>query len=558
LRRSEDPAYHFKLVAGLLADDQRPFTRQHGHRRHREIHRLAGPCRSARRRLRGDAGGSEARIAFARYSRDACAARRTREGRHSFQGEGGSNNFYKGNLSLSGNLSIINYFISAGRSGSDGISSASGKYGNTEKDGFTNNTISSNIYFDFTNWLNFNLFYKYTKFNSSLDQNEKFGDDPNYTYKTEEQIMKAELFTSLFDGMWQSQLGTSVVKRFSNTLDGTDSYRPATSSDNHTNAQRIKFDWQNNLYFAKNNLITIGVEHEVEKANTSYFSQSSWGPYVSVFPQQSVYSTGLYIQDQLNVSNNFFATMGIRYDDNQKFGGVTTFRIAPAYFISSTGTKIKASYGSGFKAPSLYYLYDPLFGNPHLKPEKSKGYDFGFEQFFMNNNLQAGITYFDMQLENMFGFDANYKTINIAKASTYGIEFNASISNLNNFSITGNYTYTKTKDEYSGSSDFNLPLIRRPAHKFFIGVNYILLNNLNIGMQIKYNGARDDKDFSTYPTSRITLPAYYLVNLTSSYKVFENLNLNARIENLFNKEYEEVLYYGTLGRSFYVGLDFSL
>ncbi len=477
---------------------------------------------------------------------------------YTFSGEGGSNNFYRGNLSLSGKQNSIGYFITAGRSSSDGVSAANSINGNNEKDGFTNNNISSNIYYDFTNWLEFNLFYKYTDFKSNLDQNEKLGDDPNYIYKMEEQLFKGSASVNLFEGKWEQQLSASFVKRYSNTTDGTDLNHPAMSSLNHTNARRLKFDWQHNIKFFANNLITFGIETETEKANTSYYSESEWGPYESVFPRQATTTTGIYLQDQLNIDNAVFATFGIRYDDNQKFGNVTTFRIAPAYFISSTGTKLKASYGTGFKAPSLYYIFDPMFGNPDLKPEESKGFDFGFEQFFYNGNYHVGATYFNMKLENMFGFDANYRTINIAKASTSGIEIFAAVKNIYGFSLTANYTYTKTKDEYEGTSDFDKPLLRRPSNKLFVGLNYEKIHDLVLGIQIKHSGERDDKDFSNYTTKRVTLPSYTLVNLNASYRLFEYLQLTARIENLFDKEYEEVLYYGTLGRSFYAGINVNL
>ncbi len=477
---------------------------------------------------------------------------------YSFTGEGGSNGFYRGNLSLSGSSRLLNYFVSAGRIASSGISAADSKFGNEEKDGFGNNTAAANLNFNFTNWMKLNLIYKFTKFNSDLDQNDKFGDDLNYTYKFEEQLFKSGFNFSFFEGQWDQQLNATFVKRFSNTIDGIDSFRPTTSSDNHTDAKRIKFDWQNNLHFINNNLITFGLEAEIEKANTSYYSTSEWGPYESVFPNQSLRTSGVYLQDQINLSNKLFTTVGLRYDDNQKFGGITTFRIAPAYLISSTDTKLRATYGTGFKAPSLYYLFDPLFGNPDLKPEKSKGFDFGFDQIFFNGKVQVSATYFNLQLENMFGFDTAYRTINIAKASSKGLELSASINNFNGISVNANYTYTSAKDEYEGTADYNKPLIRRPAHKFFIGINYEPMSDINLGMQISYSGKRDDKDFSNFQSVRVTLPDYTLMNITASYKFLDYATLRARIENLFDRKYEEVLYYGTLGRSFYAGVDFEL
>jgi len=477
---------------------------------------------------------------------------------YSLSAEGGSNGYYRGNFSLSGKQNIVGYFLSAGRNGGDGVSAANSVYGNNEKDGFTNNNVSTNIFFDFTEWMRFKLNYKYVNFKSDIDQNEKLGDDPNYTYKFEEQLFKGSFEASLLDNRWVQQMDISMLKRFSNTIDEIDVMHPTTASDNHTNAQRFKFGWQHNLSFIENNLITLGFETETEKANTKYVSQSEWGPYESLFPSEKTTTNSFYLQDQFNVANSFFVSAGLRRDDNQKYGGVTTYRIAPAYYISSTGTKIKASYGTGFKAPSLYYIFDPMYGNPDLKPEESRGFDAGFEQIIYKGKFQFGLTYFNINLENMFGFDANYKTINIAKASSNGFEFSASAKNIYSFSLNINYTYTKTKDEYEGTADYDKPLLRRPSHRLFVGLNHEPINDLFLGIQLKYTGERDDKDFSNYTTTRVTLPAYTLVNLSISYNLFSYLTLIGRIENLFDKKYEEVLYYGTLRRSFYAGINLNL
>ena len=477
---------------------------------------------------------------------------------YSLLGEGGSNGYYRGNVSAGGQYNFINYYFNTSQSGSNGISASDSKFGNKENDGFKNNFFSSRVDLNIAKELKLNLIYKFTKFFSDLDQNEKFGDDPNFTYKTEEQIFKGGISLSLLDGKLEQMLNSSLVKRFSNTNDNVDELHPFTSSYNYTNAKRIKLDWQNNLSFLKNNLITFGIESETEKANTSYYSNSEWGPYESVFPEQSNSTTGMYIQNQLNLSNTFFASAGLRYDKNNKFGGVTTFRFAPAYYISRTGTKFKASYGTGFKAPSLFYLFDPLFGNPDLKPEKSTGWDFGFEQFLDQGKISFGITYFNLQLQNMFGYDANYRTINIAEASSNGIEFALTAPIYKSLNVNMNYTFNETKDNYAGSDDFDKPLLRRPKHQFFIGAEYEIDNLLNLSAQIKYSGKRDDKDFSTYPVQRVTLADYMLVNFSASYKIIDHLRLTGRIQNLFDKKYEEVLYYGTLGRSFYAGINVDL
>ncbi len=476
----------------------------------------------------------------------------------SFLGEGGSNNYYRGNLSAQGKSGILSYAITATRNGSDGVSSSDSQFGNTEKDRFTNNSFFSRFGFNFSSTAKLNLLYKFTKMETSLDQNEKLGDDPNFNFNIEEQLFKSGLNLSLFEERWQLQFNASLVKRFSRSLDLVDQVHPNLSSDGFNKADRIKFDWQNNLNLIENNLITLGIETENERTNSSYVSTSDWGPFESIFPEQSIRTTGFYLQDQFNYTNSLFVSAGVRLDNNQKFGSVTTYRIAPAYYFNSTNTKIKMSFGTGFKAPSLFYLFDPAFGNPDLQPEKSKGWDAGFEQYFSRGKFSVAFTYFNLNLENMFGFDANYKTINIAQASSHGFEIVASVFDFNKISANVNYTFTKTKDEYKLSDDYGKPLLRRPKHQASFNINYKLNTYVNLNMLFLYVGEREDKDFSTWPAERVIIPDYTLVNLSGLYKLFNYLELTFRIENLFDKKYEEVLNYGTLGRSLYLGVNLSL
>ena len=479
--------------------------------------------------------------------------------KYSIEAESGSNKYYKGNLSALGTYGDLGYSFQATRYQSDGISAADSKYGNTEKDGYSNTGFTSNIDYSIEQNARLNLFYKYTKAKADLDQLDEtftlFTDDPNYTYNLEEQLFKGGADISLFEGTWKQQLNASYIKRNSHYLDLPDQIRMNTSSEGFYNSERIKFDWQNNLQLNRANLMTVGIETANEIASTEYNS-SSFG--TNTFPEESIRTTSFYLQDQVNFFNSLFASVGLRYDNNEKYGGITTFRIAPAYYIASTGTKIKATYGTGFKAPSLYFLFEPVYGNPNLKPEKSRGFDFGFDQFMQNEELQFGITYFNLQLRDMFGYDANFKEINIAKASSQGAEFYAKYSLNNGLSINANYTYNQTKDEYSGSEDYNQPLIRRPKNQASVNLNYEPIQELNINAEIKYTNGIYDKDFSVYPAQRVKLPDYTLINISASYKLLEYLMLTGRIENLTNKKYEEVLYYGTLGRSFYAGFNFTL
>ena len=118
----------------------------------------------------------------------------------------------------------------------------------------------------------------------------------------------------------------------------------------------------------------------------------------------------------------------MRYDDNSTFGGKTTWRFAPAWVIPETDTKLKASVGTGFKAPTLSELYQSFpafffFANPNLKPESSTGWDAGFEQGLADDTVRFGFTWYHNRIHDLITTDVTGTTYaNVGLATTQGIE----------------------------------------------------------------------------------------------------------------------------------------
>jgi vitamin B12 transporter len=480
------------------------------------------------------------------------------EPKFSLSAEGGSNNYYKGSASANGEFKGFNYSLSFSRLKSDGFSAISKKYNNTEKDGYSNNSILSKIGYDFNEKVGVDFIYKYSFSEAELDQASKTGDDPNYKYDFKQQLLKGNVSLNLFEGKIDQRIGASFTKVISNAVDELDELNPATSSSNFTSGNRIKFDFQNDFRLLENNVITLGFETEEEKAENTYSSMSEFGPYDSALPESKVRTSSVYLQDQINLWNVLFVTAGGRYDSHEKFGSETTFRIAGAYLIAKTGTKIKATYGTGFKAPALFDLFDPSFGNPELEAEKSSGFDFGFEKFFMNDALHFGITYFQMNIDNLIGFDENFKAVNINKVKTTGVEMFVAVPNIFGVSINGNYTFTNSKDNSAGSADDGLVLLRRPKHKLSLNLNYNYNDALNFNLGFRFVGEREDKDFSTFPVERVKLDSYSIFDFAAAYNINDLIKVYGRAENIFNADYEEVLFYATVGRSAYLGLSLKI
>jgi len=475
----------------------------------------------------------------------------------SLSAEGGSYKSYKGAASFSGQYGILDYALNYSRLSSDGFSSAGEKYGNTEDDSYLNSSAMSRLGINFNKNISLDLFYKINKSDSDLDQNTMTGDDPNFNYELEESSFRTAANISLLNDKWNQVLSFSLMRNINRTSDETDELHPATASLNYFTGRRYKYDWQNNLKLFENNTLSLGVETEQEVGYSSYNGVSEWGPFTSEFPSARAYTTGIYLQDQLRIFNSLFANAGVRYDKHNRFGSVVTYRIAPAYFVQATATKLKATYGTGFKSPSLYYLFDPLYGNKDLKPEKSKGWDIGFEQYLFNYMYSFGVTYFNNSFDNLIGYDSNFRTVNIDKAETKGLETFISASPFNDVTINLSYTLTHTKDLSLQGEDSGKELLRRPRNKFSMNISYSK-DNFGTNLELLSVGKREDKDFSTWPASRVTLAPYALVNVSSWFNVTDNIKLLGRIDNLLDADYEEVLFYGTPGLSGSIGIKLNI
>lgn len=479
--------------------------------------------------------------------------------RFSLLTEGGSYNSYKAQLGVNGSLQELTYSVALSRTGSDGFSNALEKYGNTEKDGYTFNNLSSIIGYNINENTQVNFYTRFTKSKSDYDQfGGVFGDDPTYVFNQEELSLRGEGKIKLFDGRLNQKIGLSFFRNLRK-------YSYDTSASNifysHSlyDGRKYKLDWQNDFQLNESNLFISGVDFEYEEMSSEYFFLNYVGlpDYASIFPLRNSKTISSYIQDQLNLGNMFFASAGIRYDHHNQFGSQITYRFAPAFLITGTSTKIKATVGTGFKAPSLFNLYDPTYGNENLKPEKSFGWDVGAEQFLSKENFSIGVTYFDNKFSDMFGFDnVTFQTININKVETNGVEVFTKVILFDYLTLKANYTFTKAVDKSENTPDYCKKLLRRPENKIGLLIDYSFIEKANLNAELIWVGSREDFDFSNF--TRVEMKNYLLANFAAHYNLFNFLRLNIRIENLLDTDYEEVFGYGTAGLSFYGGIQLSL
>ncbi|MCB0339850.1 MAG: TonB-dependent receptor, partial [Bdellovibrionales bacterium] len=310
----------------------------------------------------------------------------------------------------------------------------------------------------------------------------------------------------------------------------------------------LKLDHQSAIGLSESNTLLIGVSWEEERASSDYFSDGDFGPFESNFPQEKARTTGYFIQDQAEITDLLAVTGGIRVDEHSDFGSEVTWRIAPAVSLDEWGTTFRSSVGTGFKAPSLNQLFSS-FGNPDLEAEESTGFDVGVEQSMFDKNAKIGLTYFHNDVDNLITFDPDtFIFENIAEAKTEGLELTASAQITDSLNMYAGYTLTDTEDKSDGQE-----LLRRPKNKVNAGLSFSPNEKTSLGLDILFIGDRDDNDFSSFPATRVKLDSYTVVNLAGAYRVNQYLELFARVNNLFDEEYEEVLGFNSVPVAAYGG-----
>jgi vitamin B12 transporter len=248
----------------------------------------------------------------------------------------------------------------------------------------------------------------------------------------------------------------------------------------------------------------------------------------------------------------------VRYDDNDRFGGKTTFRLAPTYRFAPTGTQLKATYGTGFKAPTLTQLFVSFpdfqfFANPRLKAETSEGYDIGFEQPLASGRLRLGAAWFHTVIRNLIETSADFTTYaNIGRATTYGAESFVSLAVDPRLALRADYTYTVARDDIAAQS-----LLRRPQDKASLAATWRPTDRLSLSATLLYVGSRIDanRDFSI---PRLRASPYATTDLAAAYELGRGVTLFARINNLLDRHYQDPTGFDRPGIGAFGGVRVSL
>ncbi len=378
------------------------------------------------------------------------------------------------------------------------------------------------------------------------------------------------------------------------------SFFPDSAFDLQEHQKRAGIHYQTIATISSSNVVTAGADFEHEAA---VFTDDFSG---RVSPTRS--NLGLYVQDQASWRERLFVTGGVRVERNTAKvpadlkaalaglgsnapAGEVGFGLSanPSFAVSFLArrhqqgfaigaTRLKASFGTGIKEPEMHEAFSPntfFLGNPSLNPERALSFDAGAVQEFFNRRASIEATYFDNKFRDLIVFEFDPVTfgpiklpdgrltnfVNFDRASARGLELIGSARPLLHLRVAGSYTYLRSRLDRSldpTNREVGLPLLRRPRHSGSLEISWTA-QRYDLSLDGSFVGNRRDID----PVSgsrfdqagrAILNSGYAKLNLTGSYRVSSFARIFARVENLMNQDYQEVLGFPAYGLTFSAGL----
>jgi vitamin B12 transporter len=434
---------------------------------------------------------------------------------------------------ISGTSGIVEGSVGGAYFTTGGISSLTS---GTERDGYRNSAangrlkinLSSNLSLDFRGYYN----------RGRVEYDSPFGSGGNAlpVSRNKQFIGYVGANLSWLDDRLKSRISYA---RTDITRVGTD---PVVFSFNNFDVAGTidRYELHNSFDLADAVTLVFGAEHERTYASTSFEGAPA------DIARNRV--TSGFVQATLRPATGLTLTGGVRYDDYSTYGGQTTLGGNVAYTPNGGRTVLRATYGEGFRAPTLSEGQPP-FGNPNLKPETARNFDLGAEHGFLDGKARIGLTYFNRRSKDQisFSFDT-FQSENIERVKSNGVEFELALKPTSNLDLRANYSLVNARIKTPGAQ-FGNRLALRPRDSVNFSVDWQTPWKASIGASLALIGDSFDNAANT-----ARLDGYALAGLRASVPVGGTFELYGRVENLFDAKYQIVRTYGTYGRNAHIGV----
>jgi len=464
---------------------------------------------------------------------------------------------FRNSVQLYGKVKKLTYAVRSAQINTNGFSSASDTTGTKgfDQDNYHGNASSASAQYQINNRLSVKAFGMYSAYKAGIDAGV-FSDDKNYT-----------LHNNVLN------TGTGFQYKLPKiTFTGNYQFSQTNRSYERDSADKAVFSYYlRNTYFAKTQFAELyatlpinanihllqGIEYRYANMNNNYSSVSVYGPYKSGFNDTSTTQSSAYTSLQINNKKGFFTDLGVRFNQHSRYGNNTTFTFNPSYTVSET-LRIFGSIASGFKAPSLYQLFDKFSGKPDLQPEQSTTYETGIAHTL--NGFSSRLVVFYRNINN--GIDYDYvrsKYFNFVKQTAIGVEYETSTKLSNNLDFRANFSFLSISDSTQSRQSFKdtgyVYGLRRPGININASLNYHQ-ENFFASVSTKYVSSRFD--IGGYKRADISMPGYLIVNAYAEYTVKKKIKLFADAQNIGNQSFVDLRGFNSIPFMINTGITINL
>ncbi len=472
----------------------------------------------------------------------------------------GNKNTARNNIQLYGKAGKLTYTTRFGKLSTNGFSSAHDNTGtgNYDNDGYDGNVINAGLQYQVIPSLLIKTFIQHSQYKADIDAGV-FADERDYTINN----------SSLSSGAGMN-FKKGIVNITTNYQYGelkrtyrNDSLfvRPfGTKFESNKYGGRTQYaELYGNITSAKWLTVLAGMDYRWANMNQQYYSLSSFGPYSSSFDDTSVHQTSFYGSLLFNALNKRLnIEVGGRTNKHSRYGTNSTYTINPSFSINKNW-RVFGSIASGFKAPSIFQVYDVFSGNPGLKPETSTNYEVGIQQ--LHSAISNRIVYFHRDIKN--GIDYNYNTFqyfNFVKQTVDGLEWELSARPTQQLNITANYTLITGDEQTQSRKSFNdtsyTHLLRRPKHNFNLNIGYQFTKDLFASISAKSVSNR--YDVGGYMQEDVLLDSYFLLGAYAEYKWKGSIKFFVDLQNITGKKFFDIRGYNAIPFLINGGISFQL
>jgi vitamin B12 transporter len=461
----------------------------------------------------------------------------------------GNKNTTRNNIQLYGKAGKLTYTTRFAKLITDGFSAAYDSTGKKDfdKDGYDGNVISAAVQYQVIPSLLVKTFIMHSRYRADIDAGI-FADEKDYGIRNSNLSSGAGLiFKKGKINITANYQYGELSRRYTN--DSLFVPGPfSTKFESNKYGGRTQYaEVFGNLALAKWFTVVAGADYRWGNMNQQYYSLSAFGPYNSSFKDTSLHQTSFYSSLLFNAFNKKLnIEIGGRTNKHSRYGTNSTYTFNPSYTINKN-FRVFGSIASGFKAPSIFQVYDAFSGNPDLQPEKSTNYEFGLQQ--TNDKLSSRIVYFHRNIKNGIDYDyVNFKYFNFVKQVVDGAEIELALKPVKNLNITANYTMIggeeKTQSRKSTNDTTYSYLLRRPKNNFNINIGYQFTKGLFASVTCKSVSRRND--VGGYQKEDILLDSYFILGAYAEYRYKDHLKFFADLQNITDKKFYDLRGYNSI------------